>query len=58
MPDGLTGCGDEIDVVVLHAGFGDETIRGLREKLAEDEVEMADFLDGPRRWRGGRFDPP
>ena len=49
MPDGLAGGGDEIDVVVRHAGVGDQAIRRLREQLAEDEVEMADLLDRPRR---------
>src|SRR5438270_5947944 len=49
MPDGLAGSCDEIDVIVLHAGIRDEAIGSLREQLAEDEVEMADLLDRPRR---------
>src|SRR3954453_1329318 len=49
MPDRLAGSGDEIDIIVLHAGIGDEAVRRVREQLAEDEVEMADLLDRPRR---------
>ena len=49
MPDRLPGGGDEIDVVVRHAGIGDQAIRRAGEQLAEDEVEMADLLDGPER---------
>src|SRR3954453_20076443 len=49
MPDALAGSGGEIGVVVLHAGSGEKAIRGGREQLAEEEVEVADLLNRPRR---------
>src|SRR5258706_319075 len=47
MPNRLSRGGDEIDIIILQSRLGDELVRRVRKELAENEIEMTDFLDRP-----------
>ena len=56
MPHGLSRGGDEIDFLGGEGGVGNQPLHHQREHLADDEIELADFVDVRFRKLGMRLE--